>query len=51
MAKYTFATFTSGWGKHVFVFFQTAETEKRTPNSSVKGSVADHYPMAPARQT
>ena len=33
--------------KHV-CFFQTAETGNRTPNSSVKGSGANHYPRAPA---
>ena len=27
--------------------FQTAETGKRTPNSSVKGSDANHYPIGP----
>ena len=36
-------------GKKHFCFFQTAETGKRTPNSSVKGSGADHYPRAPAK--
>ena len=35
-------------GKKHFCFFQTAETGNRTPNSSVKGSGANHYPMAPA---
>ena len=38
------------WGfqqyKH-FCFFQTAETGKRTPNSSVKGSGTNHYPSSP----
>ena len=33
-------------GKKYFCFFQTAETGKRTPNSSVKGG-ANHYPRAP----
>ena len=32
--------------KH-FVFLQTAETRNRTPNSSVKGGGANHYPRAP----
>ena len=32
--------------KH-FCFFQTAVTGKRTPNSSVKGRGAYHYPRAP----
>ena len=36
-------------GKTHFCFCQTAETGKRTPNSSVKGSGANHYPRAPAR--
>ena len=35
-------------GKEHFCFFQTAETWKRTPNSSVKGSGANHYPKATA---
>ena len=35
-------------GKKHFCFFQTAETGERTPNSSVKGSGANHYPRAPA---
>ena len=33
-----------------FVLFQTAVTGKRAPNSSVKGSGANHYPRAPAHQ-
>ena len=37
-------------GKKHFYFFQTAETGSRTPYSSVKGSGANHYPRAPARQ-
>ena len=37
-------------GKKHFCFFQTAETENRTPNSGVKGSGAKHYPRAPARR-
>ena len=36
-------------GKKHFCFFQTAETGNRTPNSGVKGSGANHYPRAPAR--
>ena len=36
-------------GKKHFCFFQTAETGKRTPNSSVKGSGANHYHRAPAQ--
>ena len=35
-------------GKKHFCFFQTAETENRTPNSGVKGSGANRYPRAPA---
>ena len=35
-------------GKKLFCFFQTAETENRTPNSGVKSSGANHYPSAPA---
>ena len=43
-------------GSHVdredtFCFFQTAETENRTPNSGVEGSGANHYPRAPAQVT
>ena len=36
-------------GEETFSFFQTAETGNRTPNSSVKGSGAHHYPRAPAQ--
>ena len=35
-------------GKKHACFFQTSETGKRTPNSSVKGSGANHCPRAPA---
>ena len=42
----TILTFTRGWGRNIFYFFQTAETGSRTPNSGVKGSVANHYPRA-----
>ena len=45
----TILTFTRGWGRNIFCFFQTAETGNRTPNSGVKGSGASHYPRAPAR--
>ena len=41
-------TFTRGWERNNFCFFQTAETGNRTPNSWVKGSGANHYPRAPA---
>ena len=41
---HTIPTFTRGWGKNMFCFFQTAETGNRTQNSGVKG----HYPRAPA---
>ena len=34
-------------GKKHFCFFQTVETGKRTPNSTVKGSNANHHPRAP----
>ena len=37
-------------GEKLFCFFQTAETGNRTPNSSVKGSGANHHPRAPARR-
>ena len=40
-------SFTRGWGRNIFCFFQTAETGNRTPNSGVKGSGANHYPRAP----
>ena len=36
-----------GEEKNIF-FFQTAETGNRAPNSGVKDSGANHYPMAPA---
>ena len=45
----TILTFTRGWGRNIFCFFQTAETGNRTPNSGVKGSDANHYPRAPAQ--
>ena len=41
-------TFTRGWGRNIFCFFQTAETGNRTPSSGVEGSGANHYPRAPA---
>ena len=44
----TIPTFTRGWGRNIFCFFQTAETGNRTPDSGVKGSGANHYPRAPA---
>ena len=44
----TILTFTRGWGRNIFCFFQTAETGNGTPNSGVKGSGANHYPRAPA---
>ena len=44
----TVLTFTRGWGRNIFCFFQTAVTGNRTPNSGVKGSGANHYPRAPA---
>ena len=39
--------FHSWMGKKHFCFFQTAESGKRTPNSGLKGSGANHYPRAP----
>ena len=44
----TILTFTRGWGRNIFYFFETAETGNRTPNSGVKGRGANHYPRAPA---
>ena len=35
-------------GEETFCFFRTAKTGSRTPNSSVRGSGAYHYPGAPA---
>ena len=46
----TILTFTRGWGRNIFCFFETAETGNRTPNSGVKGSGANHYPRAPAHR-
>ena len=45
----TILTFTRGWGRNIFCFFQTAETGNRTPNSGAKSSGANHYPRAPAQ--
>ena len=42
----TILTFTRGWGRNNFCFFQTAKTGNRTPDSGVKGSGANHYPRA-----
>ena len=42
----TILTFTRGWGRNMFCFFQTAKTGNRTPSSGMKG--ANHYPRAPA---
>ena len=42
----TIMSFTRGWGRTFFCFFQTAVTGNRTPNSGVKGSGANHYPRA-----
>ena len=47
----TILTFTRGWGRNNFCFFQTAETGNRAPDSGVKGSGANHYPRAPAPHT
>ena len=46
----TILTFTRGWGRNIFCFFETAETGNRTPNSGVKGSGANHHPRAPAQR-
>ena len=45
----TILTFTRGWGRNIFCFFQIAETGNRTQSSGVIGSGANHYPRAPAR--
>ena len=42
-------SFTSGWGKEQFCFFQTADTGERAPISSVESSGANHYPKTPAQ--
>ena len=42
----TILSFYDWMGKEHFSFFQTAEIGKRTPNSSVNGSGANHYPKA-----
>ena len=47
----TILSFRSGWERNIFVFFQAAETGKRTRNCSVKGNGANHYPRAPARMS
>ena len=44
----TILSFTRGWRRNIFCFFQTADTGNRTPNSGVKGSGANHYTRAPA---
>ena len=46
----TILSFTRGWGRNIFVSFKPPGTGNRTPNSSVKGSGANHYPRAPARR-
>ena len=43
-------TFTRGWERNIFCFFENAETGNRTTNSGVKGSGANHYPRAPAQR-
>ena len=40
----TILTFTRGWGRNIFCFFETAETGNRTPNSGVKGRVRGSVP-------
>ena len=42
----TILSFYTWMGKKHFCFFQTFQTGNRTPNSSVKGSCANHYPRA-----
>ena len=42
----TMLTFTRGWERNIFCFFQTAETGNQTLNAGVKGSGANHYPRA-----
>ena len=39
-------TFTRGWGRNIFCFFQTAETGNRTPNSGVKALTTTLGPPA-----
>ena len=46
----TILTFTRGWERNIFCFFQTAKIGNRTPSSGVKGSSANHYPRAPASE-
>ena len=46
----TILSFYTWMGKKHFCFFQTAETGNRTPDSSVKGSGANHYPIGPPPQ-
>ena len=46
----TILTFTRGWGRYIFCFFQTAETGNWTPDSGVKGIGANHFPRVPAQQ-
>ena len=41
---------TSEWGRKIFVSFKPPGPGKRTPNSGVKGSGANHYPRAPAQE-
>ena len=49
-ARYLSVTEFYTWmGKKHFCFFQTAEAGNQTPNSSVKGSGANHYPRAPPK--
>ena len=48
--RLTTSEFCEWMGNEHFCFFQTAETGKWTPNSSVKSSGANHHPRAPAPQ-
>ena len=44
----TILSFTSGWGRNIS--FSPPRPGNEQPNSSVKGSGANHYPRAPAQQ-
>ena len=44
----TTLSFTSGWGRNICVSFKLPSDVRRTTNSSVKGSGANHHPRVPA---
>ena len=47
----TILSFTSGWGRNIFVvFFKPPRPVNEQPSTSVKGSGANHYPRAAAQQ-